>query len=68
MNVRTAGAMLLLPCCSCMFAAVPKAGADFYRSRDGSGAVCITDKLQSVPAQYRAGMQVAKDDAGAPTK
>ncbi|HEX9023276.1 MAG TPA: hypothetical protein VF799_05495 [Geobacteraceae bacterium] len=38
------------------------AHADYYKYRDSSGIVCITNKLSSVPAKYRAKMKVIRED------
>lgn len=54
-------ALLLLPF-MLVFEAVHKASADYYKYKDASGTVCITNKLQSVPPRYRATMQVIRDD------
>lgn len=66
MTVGNASA--ILPSLLVLFAltAFPgESGADLYEYKDGNGTVCITDKLQSVPAKYRNGMQVIKDDSHA---
>src|SRR6266567_2089632 len=48
--------------------------ADYYKYTDGSGAVCITNSLGTVPSKYRATMKVireetlAKKDKGARTE
>ena len=37
--------------------------ADYYKYTDASGAVTITNKLDSVPQKYRSRLKVIKDDA-----
>jgi len=41
----------------------PSARADFYKYRDGSGAVCITNDPNTIPPKYRASMKVVRDEA-----
>lgn len=36
--------------------------AEFYKYKDSSGAVVITDKLENVPKKYRARVKVIWDD------
>ena len=60
---RTVRAVLLSLWCICLWGAWSKAGADLYKYKDGTGTVCITDKLQSVPVKYRDHLQVIRDDA-----
>jgi hypothetical protein len=38
------------------------ANADYYRYTDGTGTVCMTNTLDSVPRKYRASMKVIKED------
>ena len=40
--------------------------ADFYRYRDSRGVVHMTNRLESVPAKYRATMKVTREDAPPP--
>ena len=37
--------------------------ADYYKYTDGSGAVCITNNLGTVPRKYRATMKVIREEA-----
>jgi hypothetical protein len=59
---RTVRAVLLSLSCIGLWGAWSQAGADLYKYKDGTGTVCITDKLQSVPAKYRDHLQVIRDD------
>jgi hypothetical protein len=59
-TVKTA--MLLMLSLSVMFGAVRSARADFYKYKDSRGTVCITNKLESVPARYRATMTVTREE------
>jgi len=45
------------------FKTVPVALADYYKYTDTSGAVNMTNKLDSVPQKYRSRMKVIRDDA-----
>jgi len=47
------GMLLLLP---------PDVRAEFYKYKDNSGAVVITDKLENVPKRYRGRVKVIWDD------
>lgn len=38
------------------------ARADYYKYTDGSGAVCITNKIDAVPPKYRATMKVIREE------
>jgi len=44
-------------------ASIPVAWADYYRYTDASGAVNITNKLDSVPQKYRSKVKVISDAA-----
>lgn len=48
-----AGVLLLLP---------PAARAEFYKYKDSSGSMVITNKLEDVPKQYRKRVKVVWDD------
>ena len=50
-------ATMLLP------GAIRPAHADYYRYTDGTGSVCMTNTLDSVPRKYRASMKVIKEEA-----
>jgi hypothetical protein len=39
------------------------ARADYYRYTDSTGAVCMTNTLDSVPRKYRASMKVIREEA-----
>lgn len=58
MLVRPAAAIFLS-----IVLSVASAHADFYKYTDSSGAVCITDKKDSIPARYRAKAVVIKEEA-----
>jgi hypothetical protein len=47
-----AGLLLFLP---------PEAGVEFYKYKDSSGAVVITNKLEDVPKKYRKRVKVVWD-------
>jgi hypothetical protein len=38
------------------------AHADYYKYTDGTGSVCITNKIESVPLKYRATMKVIREE------
>lgn len=40
----------------------PTARADFYKYKDSTGAVCITNDRNAVPPKYRASMKVVHDE------
>jgi hypothetical protein len=44
------------------------ARADYYAYTDANGAPVITNRLETVPKRYRAGMRVVKEDKPAPAK
>ncbi len=44
-------------------AVVSSVHADMYKYQDGSGAVCLTNTLDSVPKEYRKGMTVVREEA-----
>jgi hypothetical protein len=57
----------LVPVLLCLFGLsllvqVPGAFADYYKYTDSHGAVTMTNKLDSVPAKYRAGMKVIPEE------
>lgn len=61
MTARAVKTVVLLLPCLLFFAAPPEVLADYYKYKDSKGAVCITNKLESVPPKYRAAMQVVRD-------
>jgi hypothetical protein len=52
MTVMIAGAILLLP---------PSGEANFYKYRDSSGNLVITDNLENIPPKYRNSYKVVWD-------
>jgi hypothetical protein len=53
----------LLPLLLTLFAASAQtAHADYYKYTDGTGSVCITNKIESVPPKYRATMKVIREE------
>lgn len=54
--MRRAGLLVVM-----MLAVVIDARADFYKYKDKSGAIVITDKLENVPKQYRNQFKVVWD-------
>ena len=55
--------LLIVLLCLFALAPVPGALADYYKYTDSSGAVSITNKLDSVPAKYRSSVKVITDDS-----
>jgi len=53
---------LICLCVGTMFFLPPDARAEFYKYKDNSGAVVITDKLENVPKKYRGRVKVIWDD------
>ena len=51
--------VLLLPL---LLMAAGPAHADFYKYTDKNGSVCISNTLDTVPKQYRATMQIVRDE------
>lgn len=46
----------------CIGAFCGDARADYYKYTDGSGAVCITNRIDAVPSKYRATMKVIREE------
>ena len=56
--------LAMLICLLCSTAA----SADMYKYTDDSGAVCMTNSLESVPKKFRPKMTIIKEDAPKPAK
>lgn len=63
-TVKTAvvAALVLLVCIATFCGDVR---ADYYKYTDGSGAVCITNRIDAVPPKYRATMKVIREETAA---